>query len=111
MAVFTPRRLAGTAFLTTSAAAVYTTPAGRTGVVKQIIFNNTGSTATLISAHVVPNAGSASTGNQIITSLSIAGNSQIIWAADIPLAPGESLQLLAANASTVTATVTGIEIQ
>lgn len=110
MAVFTPKRLAGPAFLTTSAAAVYTVPAGKTGVVKQIILNNTGSSGTTVAAHIVPNAGSPSTGNQIITGLAIAGNSQIIWAADIPLAVGESVQLLAANASTVTATVSGIEI-
>ena len=110
MAVFTPKRLAGPAFLTTSAAAVYTVPAGKTGVVKQIILNNTSSSATTVAAHVVPNAGTASTGNQVITGLSIAGNSQIIWAADIPLAVGESVQLLATNASTVTATLTGIEI-
>ncbi len=110
MAIFTPKRLAGTAFLTTSAAAVYTVPSGTTGVVKQIIFNNTGSAATTVTAHLVPNAGSALQSNQIISALSIAGNSQLIWAADIPLSPGESVQLLAANASTVTATVTGIEI-
>lgn len=110
MAVFTPKRLAGPAFLTTSAAVVYTVPAATTGVVKQIIFNNTGSSGTSVTAHVVPNAGSASTGNQIITLLPIGANSQLIWSADIPLAPGETVQLLAANASTVTATVTGIEI-
>lgn len=110
MAVFTAKRLAGTAFLGNTASAVYTVPAGRTGVVKQIIFNNTSANAVSVSAHVVPNAGSASTGNQIITTLSIAPASQIIWAADIPMAAGESLQLLAATASVVTQTVTGIEI-
>ena len=111
MAVFTPKRLAGPAFLTTSAAAAYTVPAGRTGVVKQIILNNTTATAATVSAHVVPNGGSAASSNQIITGLSIAAGSQLIWAADIPLAVGESVQLLASASSAVTSTVTGIEIQ
>lgn len=111
MAVFSAKRLAGTAFLTTSAAAVYTTPAGRTGVIKQIILNNTSAGVATVSAHVVPSAGTASASNQIITNLSIAAGSQIIWAADIPLAAGESLQLLSSAATAVTSTVTGIEIQ
>ena len=110
MAVFTPKRLAGPAFLTTSAAAAYTVPAGKTGVVKQIILNNTSANAVTVSAHIVPNAGSASASNQVITGLSIAAGSQIIWAADIPLAVGESVQLLASTSSAVTSTVTGIEI-
>ena len=110
MAVFSPRRLAGTAFLTTSATAVYTVPTGRTGVIKQIIFNNTSVNTVSVSAHVVPSAGSASASIQIITTLAISPASQVIWAADIPLAAGESLQLLAATASAVTSTVTGIEI-
>lgn len=111
MAIFTAKRLSGPAFLTTSAVAVYTAPAGKTGVVKQIILNNTSAAAATVTAHVVPNAGTASASNQIITSLSISANSQIIWAADIPLAAGDSIQLLSNAGSAITGTVTGIEIE
>ena len=110
MAVFTARRLAGPVFLSTSAASLYTVAAGRTGVVKQIILNNTGSAALTVTANLVPNGASVATSNQIISQLSIAGFSQIIWSADLPLSPGDSVHLVANGANAVTATISGIEI-
>ena len=110
MAVFTPKRLSGPAYLTTSATPVYTVGAGLTGVVKQIVFNNTSAGAATVTAHIVPNAGSATTSNQVISQLSISAYSQIIWSADIPLSAGESVQLLSNTTSAISATVTGIEI-
>lgn len=110
MAIFTPKRLSGPAYLTTSVTAVYTVGAGKTGVVKQIIFNNTGAAATTVTANVVPNGGSAGASNQIISALNIAGYSQIIWTADIPLEAGASIHLSSALGNVITATVSGIEI-
>lgn len=110
MAVFTPKRLSGPTLLSSSVGPAYTVPAGTTGVVKQIILNNTGSLNSTVTIHVVPNGGSPTTSNQVVSQLSIAGYSQIIWSADIPLQPGESVQLLASLNSVVTATISGIEI-
>ena len=110
MAVFTAKRLAGPVFLSTSSASLYVVPAGRTGVVKQIILNNTGATALTVTANLVPNGASVTPSNQIISQLSIAGFSQIIWAADLPLSPGDSVHLVASGATGVTATISGIEI-
>lgn len=110
MAVFTPKRLSGPALLTTSVTPAYTVPAGRTAVSKQIIFNNTGGAGTTVTVNIVPNAGSPATSNQVVSQLNIAGYSQIIWSADIPLEAGASVQLSAALSNVVTATVSGIEI-
>jgi hypothetical protein len=110
VAVFTAKRLAGPAFLGTSATAVYTVPAGRTAVLKQIVLNNTGTATIAVTVHLVPNGGSTATSNQIITSLSIAGNSQVIWSADLPLVAGDSIQPFAATGSAITSTISGIEI-
>lgn len=110
MAVFTPKRLSGPAFLTTSVTPVYTVPAGRTAVSKQIVFNNTGAASNTVTVNVVPNGGSPATSNQVVSLLNIAGYSQIIWTADIPLEAGASVQLSSGISNTVTATVSGIEI-
>jgi hypothetical protein len=45
-----------------------------------------------------------------VSLLSIAGYSQIIWTADLPLAAGDSIQLSSGISGNVTATVSGIEI-
>lgn len=110
MAVFTPKRLSGPALLTTSVTPAYTVSAGMTGVVKQIIFNNTGASSNTVTVNVVPNGGTPGTSNQVVSQLNIAGYSQIIWSADIPLVAGDSIQLSAGITNTVTATVSGIEI-
>jgi hypothetical protein len=110
VAIFTPKRLSGPALLTTSTASAYVVPAGRTGVVKQIILNNTSTTANTVTVHLVPNGGTAATANEIVSDLNIAGYSQIIWAADLPLSAGDSIQLSSSLSNTITATISGIEI-
>ena len=110
MAVFTPKRFSGPALLTTTVTPAYTVPSGTTGVVKQIVFNNTGSANNTVTVNLVPNGGTVATSNQIVSLLSIAGYSQIIWTADLPLAAGDSIQLSSGISGNVTATVSGIEI-
>lgn len=110
MAVFTPKRLSGPALLTSSTVPVYTVPVGKTAVIKQIILNNTSGAAASVTAHVVPNGGSVTTSNQIISSLSISSASQIIWSADIPLAAGDAIVLAAGTDNVITAITSGIEI-
>ena len=115
MTTYTPLRLAGPAQLTTSATAVYTvgttgSPSATAAVVKQIVFNNTTSSSVNVSAHLLPVSASAGAANQIITNLTVAPNSQIIWSADLALVTGEKLSLLAATGTAVTYVVNGIEI-
>lgn len=111
MATFTAIRVLGPSQLTTAATGTsYTVGSGKTVVVKQIIFNNTSSSAVTLQGYVLAVGGSASIATAIITDLSIGPKSQVIWSADIPLTAGEKLQLSAGTGSVVTATVTGIEI-
>ncbi len=111
MATYTPTRLVGLgAQLGTSATAVYTTPSNTATVIKQIVFNNTSSSAVAVTAYILPVGASASATNAIISGLSIAPNSQIIWSADIPIATGEKLSLLAATGGAISYLVSGIEI-
>lgn len=110
MATYTPVRLAGPGQLTTSATSVYTVGSGKSAVVKQMIFSNTTSSASTVTAHVVPVSGSATAANGIIYNLAIGPYSQLIWSGDIPLATGEQIYLLAGAGTTVTYIVSGIEI-
>lgn len=110
MAVFTPRRFSGPAFASTSATSVYTVPAGRTAAFKQVVFNNTGAASATVTMHLVPNGASATTSNQVISALTIAGNSQIIWSADLPMVAGDGISVLASIANAITVTTSGIEI-
>lgn len=110
MAVFTAKRLHGPSFVPNTITSVYAAPAGKTAVLKQIVFNNTSASNVSLTANLVPNSGSASTSNQIITSLTISGYSQIIWTADIPLSAGDAIHLTASASNAVTATASGIEI-
>ena len=111
MAIYNPLRLAGPAQLGSSATDIYVTPSGKRSVIKQIVFNNTGSSPVTVSAHVIPVGGTANAANQFITGLSIAPNSNIIWSGDIVLnTSGEKLSMLASAATTITYLVNGIEI-
>lgn len=111
MATYTPTRLAGLgAQLGTSATAVYTVPSSTSAVIKQIVFNNTSASAVAVTAYILPVGASAGAANAIISGLSIAPNSQVIWSADIPVATGEKLSLLAGSSGAISYLVSGIEI-
>lgn len=110
MSVFTPARFSGPAYLTTTVSTQFTVPVSTQRVVKQILFNNTSGTAQSVTVHVVTGGGGAASANAIITSLQIGPNSNIIWAADVPMSAGETLQALATANSAITMTTSGIEI-
>ena len=106
MATYTPTRLAGLgAQLGTSATAVYTVPSSTSAV-----FNNTSASAVAVTAYILPVGASAGAPNAIISGLSIAPHSQVIWSADIPVATGEKLSLLAGSSGAISYLVSGIEI-
>ena len=111
MATYTPVRQAGPTALTTSAVAIYTVGAGKTAVTKQLIFSNTSASAVTVTVNLVPNGGSLATSNQILTTTSVPANSQLIWAADLPMIAGDAIQALASTAAVVNVIVSGIEIQ
>ena len=111
MATYTPVRMAGPIALTTSSATVYTVGVGKTAASKQFIFNNTSASAVTVTLNLVPNGGSLLTSNQVLSATSVPANSQLIWAADIPMIAGDSFQALASTAAVVNLIISGIEIQ
>lgn len=110
MATYTPLRLAGPAQVASSATSVYTVGSGKTAVVKQLVLNNTSSSAITISAYLVPVSGSATAATSFIYQLSVAPSSNIIWSGDLPLTAGEQIYLAASSGTSVTYVLSGIEI-
>lgn len=110
MALFIAKRLSGPVVLTTSAVSQFSVGAGKTAVCKQFIISNTSASSASVTFHLVPSSGSAAIGNAFVYQLSIAPNSSLIYAADIPLESGESIHALASAGSAVNLTITGIEI-
>lgn len=110
MATYNPVRLAGPAQLTTSATAVYTTPSDTKTIVKQIVLNNTSASAVAVTVYLLPVSASAGASNAIVSALTVAPNSQVIWSADLPLVTGEKISMLAATGAAVTYVLSGIEI-
>lgn len=108
MATISPQNLgAGTL---TAAAATYVTATGTSYVIiKNATFTNTDTVARTITVHRVPNAGSATTGNRIISATSLnAGQAYVApELANLVLAPGETLQALASSAGVVNIAVSG----
>lgn len=110
MPTYTPKRLSGPTSLTTSPVSSYTVGAGKTAVLKQILFNNTSTSNVIVQAYVVPVGGSAAGPTAIVSDLSIGPKSQVIWSADIPLDAGEQIYLSAGTGAVVTCISSGIEI-
>lgn len=95
----------------TAAAATYVT-AGASGyaIIKSAVFTNTDVAARTITVHRVPNGGSATTGNRVITAFSLAAGQAYVAPelANMVLAPGETLQALASVTSVVNIAVSGL---
>ena len=108
MAAVVPANL-GSGTLTASAATYVTASGSSTVIIKAAVFTNTDASARTITVHRVPAAGSASTGNRIISAFSLnAGQSYVApECANLVLATGETLQALASLTSVVNINVSG----
>jgi len=106
---YTPKRLVGVTTLTASLVNSYAAPTNG-AVIKQILFNNTSSSAVTVSAYIGSSSAPSTIAGSIIYNLSVGPNSQLIWAADIPLIANEVIWLVAGTASVVNVVVSGIEI-
>lgn len=109
MAIYTPIKLyqgqPGT-----SGATIYTVPAGKSVIIKQVlIVNTTGSNATA-TLNSVPSSGTASASNRIISSLDIAANSVLTLDLSQVMTSGDFLSALQGTASALTLTISGVEI-
>lgn len=109
MATIAPANL-GAGTLTASAAAYVTAGGASTVIIKSAVFTNTDSSARTITVHRVPNAGSATTGNRVISAFSLSAGQAYVAPelANMVLAPGETLQALASVTSVVNIAVSGL---
>lgn len=97
------------ATLTTSAASIYTSSGSSATTV--IFFCNYSVAAVTVDVHIVPNAGTAGTDNQIVKEVSInAGDTYMLNVEKIVLDNGDEIQALASAGSSVTATVSYVGI-
>lgn len=109
MATITPSYLGG-GTLTTSAAAYVTASGSATLIIKKAVFTNTDSAARTITVHRVPSAGSATSGNMIISALSLSAGQtyDATELGNMVLTPGATLQALASTGSVVNLFVSGL---
>ena len=96
----------------TTAAALYTAPSGRAGVVNRAVVCNPTAGAVALTLHAVPASGTAGPTNILFSAKSIAAGatevlSELIGAV---FESGQSLQGLASAAASLTLTVWGSEI-
>lgn len=102
---FTEKRLCNPTQLTTSGQTLYTVPASKTAIVKQIVVTNvTGSSATF-SLYI----GSAATPNALFSATSVAANDAIVINLSQVLNSTEILTALASANSTLNITISGVE--
>ena len=110
MATISPSYLGG-GTLTGSAAAYATASGTSTLILKNVVFTNTDSVARTITVHRVPSGGSATTGNMVISALSLSAG-QTYNATEVLgnmiLTPGATLQALASTGGVVNLFISGL---
>lgn len=102
---FTEKRLAGPTQLTTSASAIYTVPANRTTIVKQIVATNTSASAATFTLYI----GTAVAANAVFNATSVAANDSLVINLSQVLSTGEVLRALASANTAINLTISGVE--
>ena len=89
--------------LTTGAVAYYTVPSGTVSTIANLSLTNTSASPVAVTVYNVPNAGAASTSNQLVSAYSIAAGQTYVppQAIGLQMAPGSTLQALAATGAVV----------
>jgi hypothetical protein len=101
----TPKRLAGPALLTASAATVYTVPGATDTVLREVdVCNETGADATLTIS-----IGTDGAGKRLRKGFNVPANGGYQLTCWIPLATGEVIQAYSGTASALTLVLSGIE--
>lgn len=88
----------------------YTVPASRQDVVKAFDVANTTAGALTFTMNLVPSGGSAGTGNQILSAVSIPANQTLHWTGTQVMETGDFIST-AASGTGLTLTVSGLESQ
>lgn len=102
----TLKRLSGPAALTTSAAAQYTVPGSTKAVVRNVhVCNESGSAAT-----VTVSIGTDGAGKRILKGFSVPANGVYDWSGSLVLDAAEVVQALASANTSLTLTISGLEV-
>ncbi|WP_336816849.1 hypothetical protein [Burkholderia gladioli] len=91
--------------LGTGAAALYTSPSGTTATVNNFSLTNTSANPVPVTLYAVPSGGAPGASNTIMSAFSLSAGQSFVppQVIGLQLAPGASLQALAATATAVTA--------
>lgn len=86
-----------------AAAAVYTSPAGTTGTINNLSLTNTSANPVAVTLYRVPSGGTPSATNTVMSAFQVAAGQTYVppQVIGLPLAPGSTLQALAATAAVV----------
>jgi Flp pilus assembly CpaE family ATPase len=106
----TVKQLKTTTPLTTSYVTMYTTPASTNTIVKEITITNITSSAAQAFVSLVPSAGSASTANNIISSMNIEANGTVVVGLNMVMIAADFLSAKASAGTTLNITISGVEI-
>lgn len=102
---FTEKRLCNPTQLTTSGQTLYTVPAGKTAIIKQLVVTNVTGSAATFSLYI----GSATAANALFSATSVAANDAIVINLSQVLNSTEILTALASANSTLNITISGVE--
>jgi hypothetical protein len=107
---YTPTILCPTTYPGTSGTTLYTVPAAKTTIVKNIILANTTGTEATVSLSVVPSGGSAATSNRVLSTYAVPANG--ISTLDCSLVMPTAAFLFGTNTTNnaVTMTISGVEV-
>lgn len=109
-----PKQLVAPVALSSTAKQVYQAPANKSVVITKLVFANTADDIVAVTLHLVPQGGSATTGNMIIPKRNL--NNLESWAAyqaeGLVMKQGDSLYAStdSAGAGSVNVVATGVEI-
>lgn len=110
MSTFTPKRLGQAQAATGSYGTIYTVPASTTAVIKEVVICNTTSGAVTLDLSFVPSGGTAGAANAIFSTLSVSANETKIYSMSSVLAAAGTVQAKASAGTSLTLTVSGIEV-
>jgi hypothetical protein len=109
MATYTPRRLGSITQLATTNSTLYTSSGVKT-IIKEILVANTTATAATVTVNLVPSAGTASTSNEILDSVTLSGYSTLTFKCSQVLEIGDFIVAKAGTSSSLNIVISGVEV-
>jgi hypothetical protein len=109
MATYTPKRLGSITQLTTTNTTLYTSTSV-VSVIKEILVNNTTANSATVTVNLVPSGGSASGTNEVLSAITIAGNSTLTFKCSQVLELNDFIVAKAGTAAALNIIVAGVQV-